>query len=282
MQLLLATPVLLVAMAIAAWRGLRDPRPAARYLACSGAMIVLGFLALSFFADRQRASFHWPLPGYVALIPLLPAVLAGWPRAWRRMAWASAAACLAGVLAFHVAGSVPSLRQRTAGYNFHPTNFAGWDVLPGEVRSALAAMPPGTRLLAGDFKIGAELGFAFGDAAIPVLDHPLNHAHGRAPQLASWALASDALPGHGPWLLVASATHVKFRALQAYYQRLCAQVGPLPPPRVLDVDHGRQRFLLFAFEHGRRAGPCTTPALAYLDTPGGSAHVAPTFEVAGC
>ena len=283
MQLLLATPLLLVAMALAAARGLRDTRPAARYLALCGSMIVLGFLALGFFADRERVSFHWPLPGYLALLPLVPAVLARWARGWRVVAWATAGLGLALVFGYYVVASVPSLRAQTAARNFHPTNFAGWDELDAAVREKLATMPANTRLLAGNFKIGAELGFARGDAGIAVLEHPLNDKHGRAPQLALWKLshATRASLASGPVLLVASAGDVEFRDLLAHYHALCRQVGPLPPPRVLNIDHGRQRFLLFAFDGPMRAGACTTPALAFIDAPLPSAEVPGAFDVAG-
>ena len=283
MQLLLATPLLLVAMALAAARGLRDTRPAARYLALCGSMIVLGFLALGFFADRERVSFHWPLPGYLALLPLVPAVLARWARGWRVVAWATAGLGLALVFGYYVVASVPSLRAQTAARNFHPTNFAGWDELDAAVREKLATMPANTRLLAGNFKIGAELGFARGDADIAVLEHPLNDKHGRAPQLALWKLshATRASLASGPVLLVASAGDVEFRDLLAHYHALCLQVGPLPPPRVLNIDHGRQRFLLFAFDGPMRTGACTTPALAFIDAPLPSAEVPGAFDVAG-
>ena len=283
MQLLLATPLLLVAMAMAAWRGLRHARPAARYLALSGAMIVLGFLLLGFFADRERVSFHWPLPGYLALLPLVPAVLAGWPRGWRLATWATTAFGLAAVLGYYAIASMPTLRAQMASRNFHPTNFAGWDELDVAVREKLATMPPQTRLLAGNFKIGAELGFARDDADIAVLEHPLNDKHGRAPQLALWKLshATRASLGSGPLLLVASANDVAFRDLLAHYHALCRKVGPLPVPQVLNIDHGRQRFLLFAFDGPMRDGACTTPALAFIDAPTPSAVVANGFEVAG-
>jgi 4-amino-4-deoxy-L-arabinose transferase-like glycosyltransferase len=283
MQLLLATPLLLAAMAVAGWRGVRDARPAVRYLALCGSMIVLGFLLLGFFADRERVSFHWPLPGYLALLPLVPAVLAKWAKGWRVTMWAAAAIGIGMVLGYYVVASSPSLRAQTASRNFHPTNFAGWDELDLAVRDALAAMPPDTRLLAGNFKIGAELGFVRDDADIAVLAHPLNDKHGRAPQLAAWGLAhaTRATLGARPLLLVASASDVGFRDLLAHYHALCAQVGPLPPPRVLNIDHGRQRFLLFALEAARRTGPCTAPAMAFIDTPTPSAEVGSSFLVAG-
>jgi 4-amino-4-deoxy-L-arabinose transferase-like glycosyltransferase len=283
MQLMLATPLLLLAMGIAGWRGIRDGNPAARFLALCGAMIVLGFLALGFFADRERVSFHWPLPGYLALLPLVPAVLAGWRQAWRALAWASAAIGLLVVLGYYVMASVPQWRARAAAENFHPTNFAGWDVLDAQVRDALAGMPAGTRLVAGNFKLGAELGFARGDARIAVLDHPLNHAHGRAPQLAAWGLAhaDRRTLGDGPLLVVVGATDVEFRDLLSHYHALCAQLGPLPPPRAVNVDHGRQRFLLFAFDGPPRPGPCTTPAMAFIDFPLPQGQVGQAFDVAG-
>jgi len=283
MQLLLATPLLLAAMGTSAWRGMHDAKPAPRYLAMCGSTIVLGFLILGFFADRERVSFHWPLPGYLALLPLVPAALARWSRGWRIATWATAALGLAAVLGYYAVAATPSLRAQTASRNFHPTNFAGWDVLADAVRTKLRTMPPGTRLLAGDFKIGAELGFAMGDAGIAVLDHPLNGKHGRAPQLAAWNLshATRASLGDGPLLLVASSNDVDFRDLLAHYHALCAQAGPLPAPQVLNIDHGRQRFLLFAFDGAMRPGDCTTPALAFVDAPAPDAAVAPSFDVAG-
>ena len=283
MQLLLATPFLLAAMAVAGWRGVRDARPSVRYLALCGSMIVLGFLALGFFADRERVSFHWPLPGYLALLLLVPAVLSKWARRWRIATWTSAALGIGAVLCYYAIASSPSLRAQTASKNFHPTNFAGWDQLDIAVREALATMPPDTRLLAGNFKIGAELGFVRDDADIAVLAHPLNDKHGRAPQLALWKLAhaGRASLGGGPLLLVASSNDVDFRDLLGHYHALCRQLGPLPPPRVLNIDHGRQRFLLFAFEGPMRAGRCTTPALAFIDAPAPSTTVAGAFDIAG-
>ncbi len=278
LQLLPATPLLLAAMVVAGWHGLRDVRPAARYLALCGSGIVLGFLLLGFFADRERVSFHWPLPGFVALLPLLPAVLAGWPRGWRIATLATAGAGLAVVLGFFAMASVPAWREQTAGHRLYPANFAGWNALAEAVRVERAAMPAGTRLLAGDFKIGAELGFLLDEPRIAVLDHPLNHHHGRAPQLALWGLQHDGIRD-APMLLVVAATDVKFRGQLAYFQRLCEQVGALPPPRVLNIDHGRQRFLLFALPALHGDGACVTPALSNIDAPAAGARVGRRFRV---
>lgn len=278
LQLLPVTPLLLAAMVLAGVRGLRDARPAPRYLALCGVGIVAGFLLLGFFADRERVSFHWPLPGFVALLPLVPAVLDGWSRGWRLATHAIAALGLAVVLGFLVMAAVPAWRQQTAGHRLYPSNFAGWEPLADAVRTERARLPAGTRLLAGDFKIGAELGFLLDMPDIAVLDHPLNHRHGRAPQLALWGLQHHGVRT-APMLLVVGDGEVRFSERLAYYQRLCAQVGPLPPPRVLNIDHGRQRFLLFALPAKRVEGPCVTPALAHIDVPAAGARVDRRFTV---
>src|SRR5699024_6297520 len=66
------------------------------------------------------------------------------------------------------------------------------------------------------------------------------------------------------------------------YHALCERAGPLPPPRVLNVDHGSQRFLLFALEGDAETGaPCTAPAMAWIDTPVSGAGTGRPFEVTG-
>src|SRR5690606_33598696 len=107
MQALLVTPLLLAALAHAAWRHWRDPDPVPAYLARSGALLVLGFFVLGFFADNERVSFHWPLPGYLALLPLLPATLAHWSSSWRRACLVLAALGLATVLAGFAMAATP-------------------------------------------------------------------------------------------------------------------------------------------------------------------------------
>lgn len=281
-QALLATPLLLVAMLAASRRGAASSSPAARYLAWSGGLLVLAFFLLGFVADNERVSFHWPLPGYLALLPLVPATLAAWSPKLRRLTWGLSGMGFAAVLGYYAFVSVPALRERSADTKWYPENFAGWDVLARAVQEELATLPAGTRLLADNFKIGAELGFVLRDPAIPVLDHPLNHHHGRAPQLRLWGLHRDArrIPDDGSTLLVVGATDVPYRQLLERYHALCAMAGPLPAARVVNVDHGRRRFLLFRL-HGRGAGPCTTPALAWLDTPEAGAAIERRVDLKG-
>jgi len=281
-QALMVTPLLFAALVLAAWQGARGGQTIARYFALLGGLLVLGFFVLGFFADTERVSFHWPLPGYLALLLLLPMVLERWPAWLRGVTWALAGSGLLLVLGYYVAVSVPQLRARAAADKWYPSNFAGWGELADAVREQRQAMPAGTRVVADDFKLGAELGFALGDADIAVLDHPLNHKHGRAPQLRLWGLET---PGRAEWgdapvLLVIGATEVSYKDLLRRYRDLCAMVGPLPAPRVLNIDHGSQRFLLFALD-GARQGECTTPAMAWIDTPVNGARVGRVFQVSG-
>lgn len=282
-QAAMATPLLFWAMLVVCLRGIRsdDSADAAwRYFALLGALSTLGFFVLGFFADNERVSFHWPLPGYLALLVVVPLLLREWSPARRRATWGLAALGAVLMLGYYVAVSLPGLRLQVAGSKYYPENFAGWSALATEVRDVQAALPEGTVLLADNFKTGAELGFALGEADIPVLDHPLNRKHGRAPQLQLWGLHHDGARD-APVLLVVGATDVKFSALLAHYQQLCRVVGPLPPARVVNVDHGARRFLLFALPAERAQGECITPVVANIDVPEAGARVDRRFSVGG-
>ena len=214
---------------------------------------------------------------------MLPSTLRRWPASLRALTVAVAALGLVAVCGYYAAASVPSLREQSAGYKGYPHNFAGWTALAASVRELRATMPKDTRIVADNFKVGAELGFALGDADIPVLPHPLNRKHGRAPQLRLWNLAvqrREALGRH-PLLLVVGTSEVEYKYLLSQYHALCRRMGPLPAPHVVNVDHGAQRFLLFALGRRPARGPCTTPAMAWIDEPLAGDRVDDSFDVTG-
>ncbi len=304
-QCVLVTPLLFVALGTAARTGLSEASPAARLFAIFGGFIVLAFFLLGFFADTERVSFHWPLPGYLALLLLIPAALAKWPRWLRWATWITAGFGLIAILGYLTAVSMPHLRAQAAAGKWYPSNFAGWDPLANAVRAARAKLSQPNRLVADNFKIAAEVGFELGDPNIEILDHPLNHKHGRAPQLELWGLDvplsgaraivaapsergqriwNDALP-EDSMLLMVGVDHVKFSALLDHYQHLCGRVGTLPAPEFVTIDHGQQRFALFAFPVlsglWKEAGPCVTPALAHINLPDPGSNVAASFVVEG-
>ena len=282
-QPMLVTPLLCLAMwkvALAGTRAGEGARAQWRYFGLVGGVSTLAIFALGFFTDVERISFHWPLPGYLAMLVAVPVVLNGWPRWLRRTAWWTAGAGLALAFGYYLMASSPQLREQLAGYKYYPRNFAGWQPLASAVRDELQQMPPGTRVLAGNFKVGAELGFQLGSADIEVLPHPLNDKHGRSVQLGLWGLLHDSVRA-GPMLLVLSPSDQRYRDLLARYHAVCAQVGPLPPPRVVSNDHGFQRFLLFRLPARRVEGACVTPAMAWLDTPAAGAVVEGDLQVSG-
>lgn len=287
-QGLLVTPPLFVALLSAATVRRQAAQDGLRYLARAGGLVILGFFVLGFFADTQRVSFHWPLPGYLALLPLLPALLQTWSPWLRRATWVVMAAGLMAGLGYFAAVSSHGIREKAAVSKWYPSNFAGWDELADAVRLRRDAMPTDTRIVADNFKVGAELGFALGDPGFHVLHHPLNVAHGRAPQLRLWGLldADRRAWGDGPVLLVVGATDVSYKDLLQRYHALCDMIGPLPAPGVVNIDHGRQRFLMFEFEKrdsARMEGSqtCTTPAMAWIDTPVSGADVSGIVDIEG-
>ncbi len=282
-QPMLVTPILCIAMwkvALAGTRSGGGARAQWRYFGLVGAVSTLAIFALGFFTDVERISFHWPLPGYLALLVAVPVVLNGWPRWLRRTGWWLAGAGLALAFSYYLVASSPGLREQLAGDKYYPRNFAGWAPLADEVRQELAGMPPGTRVLAGNFKVGAELGFQLRDPRIEVLRHPLNDKHGRTAQLGLWGLLHDG-QRDAPMLLVLAPSDQRYRDLLERYHDICAQVGPLPPPRVVSQDHGYQRFLLFKLPAQRIEGPCVTPAMAWVDAPLQDEKVAERMEVRG-
>lgn len=282
-QAVMATPLLFWAFLVLCVRGLRgdDGRGAAwRYFALLGAISTFGFFALGFFADNERVSFHWTLPGYLALLAIVPVLLREWSTPLRRATWTLTTAGAVLMLGYYVAVSMPGVRLHFAGSKYYPENFTGWDTLADEVRAAQSRMPADTVLLADSFKTGAELGFAVGNPDIRVLDHPLNRKHGRAPQLELWGL-HDAGERSAPTLLVVGATDVKFSALLAHYQHLCGVVGALPPAQPVNIDRGARRFLLFPLPAARGEGACITPVVANIDVPSAGATVQRQFSVGG-
>lgn len=269
LQPLLVTPLLCFAMWRVAWEGFRagaGVRIQWRYFALVGGISTVAIFVLGFFTDVERISFHWPLPGYLALLIAVPVILNRWPRALRRTSWWLAGLGLMLAFGYYLMASTPSIREQLAGNKYYPRNFAGWQPLASAVREELAKMPADSRVLAGSFKVGAELGFQLDDPSIEVLPHPLNDKHGRTAQLALWNLLSDGKRTQ-PRLLVLAPSDQRYRDMLINYHQVCDLVGPLPPPRVVSSDHGYQRFLLFNLPAQRLPGPCVTPALAWIDAP---------------
>ena len=284
-QMIIVTPalwLLLLATLRRAWRQRGSVgEPHWPFMLGLAAVSVLGFFAMAFVSDSERVSFHWPLAGWLALVCAAPAVLAGWPRWARAAVFATAASGLLLVIAYLAAVAQPAGRQWLATGSLYADNFSGWDVAADRVRRELAKMPPDTRLVADNFKLGAQLAFALDRDDIAVLPHPLNDKHGRAVQLANWGLLSPGREawGEAPVLLVVEDTARPLKHRLDGYRELCRRAAGLPPPQVANVDHGRKRFLLF--QPSAAATTCSTPALAWLESPAPGAVVGDSLELSG-
>lgn len=284
-QPMLVTPLLFAAMAGVAYAGLRQRlrgfhHVQLRYFALVGGTSTVLIFLFGFFTDVERISFHWPLPGYLALLVSVPLALNHWTRFWRRAVWVVASVGLVLAFAYYVMAATPSLREQTAGSKYYPRNFAGWQPLADAVKDELAQMPADAQVLAGSFKVGSELGFRLEDASIRVLPHELNDRHGRTAQLALWHLISDGSRST-PQLLVLAPGDQRYRDLLVRYHKVCELVGPLPPPRVVSLDHGFQRFLLFRLPAQKQQGACVTPAMAWVDGPLPGESISGELQVKG-
>ncbi len=286
-QLLLVSPLLLGLLLLSlreTWRHWRSRRVGAwGVILGASAVPLLVYVALGFFADRERVTFHWLLQAYLPLLVVAPTLLARWSPPWRRATAALAALGLLGLFAYAGMAATPALREHLADSRWYPDNFAGWreiaEALP--LREKLAN--DHIEVVADNFMLGAQLAFALRQPELAVLDHPLNHKHGRALQLALWKLDTRLdQPSLSPRLLVTEDSAVPLRQRLARYHGLCEQAGALPPPQVLNVDHGRKRFLLFLLGTTTGANAtCVPPALAWVDGPAPGAVVGTNLEVAG-
>lgn len=284
-QALVATPLAWLLMLLALPQALRDrsraPGPA--LLAAAGGGLLLGLFLVGLFADRERVSFHWPLVGQLALLPLLAQRLACAPAAIRRWSW--------GLLAFGAALSWsmclllawPSGRDWLAGRIDLADNFTDASSLEVAIDARLKELPAGTRLLADNFLLAARLvEMRDGDERFGVMDHARNAKHGRARQLQIWAMdeagwrdADDAAR-----LLVVEETALGLRARQPWQQMLCERLPGLRWVDEVQLHGGTLRYLLFE-QRRDRVEPCRFAPLAYLDVPLEGARLQSRFSLSG-
>lgn len=284
-QLLVVTPILALALLAGGWQAWRrrdDPGAPWDVLAAGAGGLLAAFLLLGLIADAERTRFHWMLPGWLLLLPALPGVLAGWsarggvPRLAARVVLPlGAAATLAFLVALALATRPPP------GADAAPSrplldNLAEWPAVVDFARRHRAEAP-GAALIAGDFMLGAQLEFAFGEP-IAVLPHPRNARHGRAGQLAILGRDIAALDARG-WgeglLLVEDTARREIDRLPALLD-LCRTFGAVEWRDELVLHGGRFRVL--ALDVARRMGPsaeaagdCDLPPLGDFDasTPAG-------------
>ncbi len=227
-------------------------------LAAACALAYLGFFFLaSPFEDSGLTVAHWPLPGYVALLPYLPATL-------RRLAARGKAGRATAVLAPALGLLVMALLLVDLGTGRLRLGsvrepFIGWSEAAARARSLVSLRPSvsSQRLIVADnYKLGAQLEFALsGRTEIYVLDHHKNRQHGRAPQLVVWGIDETALSGRAgeEALLVIEASQTRsgeHDAWLAHAGSFFERLEPLDELRIPSTGK-RKEFKVFRYYRGR-------------------------------
>ncbi len=193
-QALVASPLMYAALLAAlwgAWAAARRGDEACARAACFATLPMGLYFLLAPFTDARHNFLHWPQLGYLALLPLLPRVLAAAAARGRAWSLAARAAPLLGAALF-----VLVLADAVIGWpGFAPAGgFSGWNEISSRVREELATEPVDL-VVADNYVAAAELEFGLrGTLPVVALDHPLNVKHGRGLQYELWNLDTAALP----------------------------------------------------------------------------------------
>jgi 4-amino-4-deoxy-L-arabinose transferase-like glycosyltransferase len=252
-QALVCTPLFYLLLLWAAWRTLkRAPvgAPWDLFAICASVPIVVYFV-VGCFADDTRFRAHWPLPGYLPLLLVLPVLMRESLASSRMRVLAFATfvmLALGSLLALVYLGmaAVPGGATALARVKAFPEHLVGWREAALETREVLAQVRSNDAVLVADnFMLAAELDFALdGAREIYALDQPINAKHGRSPQLALWQRDELALLALGPRhvLLIAEPTARRERERAGWMHSLCARVADLAPVARLDLYDGRKGY----------------------------------------
>ncbi|MGH8107909.1 MAG: ArnT family glycosyltransferase [Arenimonas sp.] len=235
LQAIIVTPILYALLLWGLWRVFLSWRSGEKkmgiILGAAGLPIML-FAGLAFFADQVRTSFHWPLQAYLALIAVLPYLLSGkFPSSQKKTFAVVSLSAFAGVAiaaGYFLTAIIPGTADKLVGKKAYPDNFVGWNEVSIATRELLQK---DEILVADNFMLAAQLHFAFGQKReVYVLEHPLNHKHGRARQLHDWSvdnLALSKLKKNSPILIVVEETATKEWLRDKWRAKLCDQFDGL-------------------------------------------------------
>jgi 4-amino-4-deoxy-L-arabinose transferase-like glycosyltransferase len=233
---------------------------------CSG-LILTGYALLAFFVDTIRVSFHWPLQAYLGLICVIPLLLdnhAGrYAKVWLRGLIGCALAFVLLACAYLLMAATPAWAGRLAGSKWYPDNFLGWDEIAINTKQQLR---PKDIVIADNFMLAAQLQFYFQSTVpIKVLDHPLNHKHGRARQLQDWQVDDRSLRQlafDSDVIIVIEETNTKPWLRDAHRKTLCEQFHQLQWLRTVYGPGKGKYFSIFRAKFGAQPGEECHSALA--------------------
>ncbi|MCZ6506968.1 MAG: glycosyltransferase family 39 protein [Acidobacteria bacterium] len=154
---------------------------------------LLVFLVASPFHDVEMLTMHWPAPGYLPLLLYLPGALSRLRRWSSTRLWAAVVGFVPASGALAMLVGIAFLATGGHAYPGMLRGFEGWSELSGKLRSKLTTIKEGPDqrklIVAGNYKLGANLEFGLrGEADVLILDHPINHLHGRASAFDHWGI----------------------------------------------------------------------------------------------
>jgi hypothetical protein len=261
-QALVVTPILFAFIVGTIWAMIRRARGGddrTGLMLCFSLTILGVFFVASPFDVSGLMTVHWPLPGYLGLLPFLPGTfrsVAGEkaPR-WRRAAVVLApalGAVVVGVVLFDFATDM--LRIGTIR-----RPFTGWTEAAERARELAVEVDSDSEsrllIVADNYKLGGNLEFQLGElATVYVLDHHKNREHGRERQFPMWGIGEGALRLHRgedalvivQWSEIRSGHHDEWMGHVASFFRRLEPLGEL---RVTTAGKSKKHSL-FRYYHG--------------------------------
>lgn len=278
-QALVVSPALFLLFCAGAHTAWRKRRQAGFDLVVAAVLGIWAVYAIvGCFADNDRTRVHWPLPAYLPLLLLVPAV----QRRWRqRGGWRALVSGLALPLcvtttvlllaAIALASSPQAAAQRWSAKLLGGA-FQGWSEAEQGARTWLRRLPADSVLIGDNFLLAAELDFALaGRRPVYVLDHPRNRKHGRQVQLGIWERDQAGLL-RADWrqgLLVIEESQRYAGDRLAAWQGLCQQFGSVRwlGERWRETNGEHLLYLRVTPPTEPGDGQCQVPLIAYLDVP---------------
>jgi len=239
-QAAIVGPVTIVALLAAGRACLRRARAGddrAALCACLAAVPLGLYLVASPLETSKLPTVHWPLPGYLPLLPFLPATLRAFLQRgstpWRRFAVRAVPGFGLLVLAFGFfeLGS-PRVLTDLRFRQFHGATQAAAAVTPLLAEVARGGARP--LLFVDDYVLGGQLEFLLHRSAdVYVLEHKVNRRHGRAPQLALWGIDAQALGERTDRAGVVVVAHDEDGDERGWRKQVASHFARLEPAEVL-------------------------------------------------
>ena len=239
-QILIVGPVTIVALLAAGRAALRRARAGddrAALCLCLASVPLALYAIGSPLETSKLPTAHWPLPGYLPLLPFLPGTLRAFLQRgsgpWRRPAVRAVPGFGLLVLGFGFFElSSPRVLTDLRFRQFHGATQTARSVSPLLEEVARSGVRP--LLFVDDYVLGGQLEFLLHRSAdVYVLEHRINRRHGRAPQLALWGIDAAALGERTDRAGVVIVAHDKRGDARDWRSQVASHFAHLEPVEVL-------------------------------------------------